>query len=105
MELTSGRAVAIILMKIGRSVIMLIPEVLPSVLIPTLLLPVPTCPPPFLSYLAHRPWCPSPLVAPTTHLVFKPCPETLHTYFNYVLKHFYILEMPHMYVLWRLQNG
>jgi len=37
-------------------------------------------------------------------LVFKPCPETLHTYFNYVLKHFYILEMPHMYVLWRLQK-
>ena len=60
--------------------------------------------PPFLSYLAHRPWCPSPLVAPTMHLVFKPCPETLHTYFNYVLKHFYILEIPHMYVLWRLQK-
>jgi len=37
-------------------------------------------------------------------LVFKPCPKTLHTYFNYVLKHFYILEMPHMYVLWRLQK-
>jgi len=34
------------------------------------------------------------------HLVFKPS-ETLHTYFNYVLKHFYMLEMPHMYVLWR----
>jgi len=38
------------------------------------------------------------------HLVFKPCPETLHTYFNYVLKHFYILEMPHRYVLWHLQK-
>jgi len=46
----------------------------------------------------------SPLVALTTHLVFKPCPKTLHTYFNYVLKHFYMLEMPHMYVLWRLQK-
>jgi hypothetical protein len=32
--------------------------------------------PPFLSYLAHRPWRPSPLIAPTTHLVFEPCPET-----------------------------
>jgi hypothetical protein len=38
------------------------------------------------------------------HLVFEPCPKTLHTYFNYVLKHFYVLEMPHMYVLWRLQK-
>jgi hypothetical protein len=49
---------------------------------------------------------PSPLEAPTTHLVFKPCPETLHTYFNYVLKLFYKLEMTHMhmYVLWRLQK-
>jgi hypothetical protein len=37
-------------------------------------------------------------------LVFEPCPETLHTYFNYVLKHFYILEIPHMYVLCRLQK-
>jgi hypothetical protein len=44
------------------------------------------------------------LVAPTTHLVFKPCPETLNNYFNYILKHFYILEMPHMYVFWRLQK-
>ena len=31
---------------------------------------------------------PSPLEAPTMHLVFKPCPETSHTYFNYVLKLF-----------------
>jgi hypothetical protein len=39
-----------------------------------------------------------------THLVFEPCPETLRTYFNYVLKHFCILEIPHMNVLWCLQK-
>jgi hypothetical protein len=31
-------------------------------------------------------------------------PQKLHTHFNYLLKHFYILEMPHMHMLWRLQT-
>jgi hypothetical protein len=38
------------------------------------------------------------------HLVLESCPKTLHTHFNYLLKHFYILEMPHMSMLWRLQT-
>ncbi len=38
MKLTSDRAVATVLVKIGRYVIMLILEVLPIILIPTLLL-------------------------------------------------------------------
>ena len=38
------------------------------------------------------------------HLVFESYPKTLFTYFNYVIKHFYILEKSHMYVLWHLQK-
>jgi hypothetical protein len=33
------------------------------------------------------------------HLALESCPKTLHTHFNNLLKHFYILEMPHIYAL------
>ena len=45
----------------------------------------------------------TPAVAPMTHLVLESCHKTQHTSFNNVLKHFYMLKTPHIYVLWDLQ--
>jgi hypothetical protein len=45
----------------------------------------------------------TPYVAPASHLALESCPKTLHRLFNHVIKCVYMLEMPHMHVLWRLQ--